>query len=242
MARLHVHTRAVQCTIPWIPQHGVLLVVYGTPDASNCRTAQWELALLANKVPYLTLVEDAAMIVGTQATMDTPPPQSMSTPTSLDTLLSLRQRWRHQRRTVVFTNGVFDLLHIGHLRYLQAARALGDVLVVGLNSDRSTRQIKGPQRPLIAQDERAALLLGLRVVDYVTIFDEPTAEHLVAALQPDVYVKGGDYQLSDGAVPPGKPLPEAAIVQGYGGRVELIPYVAGRSTTELIQRIVEHYG
>jgi len=169
-------------------------------------------------------------------------PHPMNTPTTLDTLLALREHWREQQRTVVFTNGVFDLLHIGHLRYLQAARALGDVLVVGLNSDRSTRQIKGPQRPLIAQDERAALLAGLRVVDYVTVFDAPTAEHLVAALQPDVYVKGGDYRLSDDVAQPGKPLPEAAIVQAYGRRVELIPYVAGRSTTELIQRIVEHYG
>jgi rfaE bifunctional protein nucleotidyltransferase chain/domain len=169
-------------------------------------------------------------------------PHSMNTPTALDTLIALHQQWREQHRTVVFTNGVFDLLHIGHLRYLEAARAMGDVLVVGLNSDRSTRQIKGPQRPLIAQDERAALLLGLRVVDYVTIFDEPTAERLVAAIQPDVYVKGGDYRLDGGTAQPGKPLPEAAIVLSYGGHVALIPYVAGRSTTELIQRIVEHYG
>jgi rfaE bifunctional protein nucleotidyltransferase chain/domain len=116
------------------------------------------------------------------------------------------------------------------------------MLVVGLNSDASTRQIKGPPRPLIAEDERAALLGGLRAVDYVTIFAEPTAEHLVAAIQPDVYVKGSDYRLGDGTAAPGKPLPEAVIVQGYGGRVQLIPYVAGRSTTELIQRIVEHYG
>lgn len=178
------------------------------------------------------------MIGGTHTML----PHSMNTPTALEHLAALRQQWRNQNRTVVFTNGVFDLLHIGHLRYLQAARALGDVLVVGLNSDASVRQIKGPKRPLIAQDERAALLLGLRSVDYVTIFAEPTAEHVVAALQPDVYVKGGDYRVSDEAAQPGKPLPEAAIVQGYGGRVELIRYVAGRSTTELIQRIVEHYG
>lgn len=178
------------------------------------------------------------MIAGTHNML----PHPMNTPTALDILLGLRHHWREQQRTVVFTNGVFDLLHIGHLRYLEAARALGDVLVVGLNSDRSTRQLKGPQRPLIAQDERAALLSGLRAVDYVTIFDEPTAEHLVVALEPDVYVKGGDYRLDDRTAQPGKPLPEAAIVQGYGGRVELIPYVAGRSTTELIQRIVERYG
>lgn len=178
------------------------------------------------------------MIAGTHTRL----PHRMNTPTSFEQLAALRQHWRDQQRTVVFTNGVFDLLHIGHLRYLEAARALGDVLVVGLNGDASVRRIKGPQRPLIAQDERAALLLGLRAVDYVTIFNEPTAEHMVAALQPDVYVKGGDYRLSDEVAQPGKPLPEAAVVQRYGGRVELIPYVAGRSTTELIQRIVEHYG
>ena len=86
------------------------------------------------------------------------------------------------------------------------------------------------------------MLLGLRPVDYVTIFAEPTAEHLVAALQPDVYVKGGDYRLRSNTASSGKPLPEAAIVQSYGGRVELIPYVPGRSTTELIERIVERYG
>lgn len=169
-------------------------------------------------------------------------PHLMHTPIALDTLLTLRQRWHDHNRTVVFTNGVFDLLHIGHLRYLEAARALGAVFVVGLNSDVSTRQIKGPQRPLVAQGDRAALLLGLRVVEHVTIFDEPTAEHLVAALQPDVYVKGGDYALTGDTPASGKRLPEAAIVQSYGGRVELIPYVAGRSTTELIERIVKRYG
>ena len=169
-------------------------------------------------------------------------PHSMNTPTALDTLIALHQQWREQHRTVVFTNGVFDLLHIGHLRYLEAARALGHVLVVGLNSDASTRQIKGPQRPLVEQNDRAALLLGLRVVDYVMIFDEPTAEHLVAALQPDVYVKGGDYRLDSEPRQRGKPLPEAAIVQSYGGRVQLIPYLPGRSTTELIERITHQYG
>lgn len=166
----------------------------------------------------------------------------MHTPTALAQLLAWRQQWRQHQRTVVFTNGVFDLLHIGHLRYLEAARAGGDVLVVGLNSDASVRQIKGPQRPLVEQADRAALLLGLRVVDYVTIFDEPTAEQLVAALQPDVYVKGGDYQLAGDTAHGTKPLPEAAIVHSYGGRVELIPYVVGRSTTDLIERIKERYG
>ena len=168
--------------------------------------------------------------------------------TPLEELVQLRQPWRDGGLTVVFTNGIFDLLHVGHLQYLEAARALGDLLIVGLNSDNSTCQLKGPKRPLVPQAERASLLLGLRPVDYVTIFDDRTAERLVATLQPDVYVKGGDYTLSpatdttpsSNATPP-KILPEARIVQAYGGRVELINYVPGHSTTELIERIVERY-
>lgn len=167
--------------------------------------------------------------------------------TELDELVRLRERWRDQAMRIVFTNGIFDLLHIGHLQYLEAARQRGDLLIVGLNSDSSTRRLKGPQRPLIPQAERAALLLGLRAVDYVTIFDDSTAERLVAALQPDLYVKGGDYTLSasasgtsTGSQPP-KVLPEAQVVQSYGGHVELISYLPGHSTTELIERIVERY-
>jgi D-glycero-beta-D-manno-heptose 1-phosphate adenylyltransferase len=163
-------------------------------------------------------------------------------PISLERLMPLRRAWRDEGRTVVFTNGIFDLLHLGHLRYLESARALGDLLIVGLNSDDSTRRLKGPKRPLVPQDERAALLLGLRPVDHVTIFHESTAESLVAALEPEVYVKGGDYVLSNAGESSGKVLPEARIVRGYGGRVELIPYLPGHSTTELIERILERYG
>lgn len=168
------------------------------------------------------------------------------TATALEALLIQRQQWRAESRTVVFTNGIFDLLHLGHVQYLGQARALGDLLVIGLNSDASTRQLKGPLRPLIPEAERAALLLSLRAVEAVTIFAEPTAEQLVAALQPDIYVKGGDYSLQpDAAAGPtassGKALPEARIVQSYGGRVELIQYLPGHSTTELIERIVQRY-
>lgn len=154
----------------------------------------------------------------------------------LEDLLSLRKNWRAQGLCVVLTNGVFDLLHMGHVAYLQAARALGDVLVVGVNSDASTRANKGPTRPLVPAPERAALLAALRCVDYVTIFEQRTAEALVAALEPEVYVKGGDYRLDDASAK-GAPLPEARVLRGYGGRVELIPYIAGRSTTELIEKI-----
>ncbi len=160
----------------------------------------------------------------------------------------LKQRVREAQtagQRVVFTNGVFDLLHIGHVRYLQAARDQGDLLVIGLNSDRSTRQLKGPGRPIVPQDERAQVLCALACVDYVIVFDDPTAEQLVAALQPDVYVKGGDYQLEPqgpgasvtATAPAGKALPEAVIVERHGGRVVLLPYLVGHSTTELIRKI-----
>jgi rfaE bifunctional protein nucleotidyltransferase chain/domain len=141
-------------------------------------------------------------------------------------------RWRRaQRGTVVFTNGHFDLLHIGHVRYLQAARALGDVLIVGLNSDASCAARK-PGRPLVPQADRAELLAALGCVDAVVIFDDLTATRLVEALQPQVYVKGGDWGRPGGPRPP-----EAEIVERYGGRVEYLPYVADRSTTLIIERI-----
>lgn len=150
-------------------------------------------------------------------------------------------RWaaalRSAGKRLVVTNGVFDLLHAGHTGYLAAARALGDALLVGLNSDGSTTRLKGNPRPLIAQEDRAAMLLALRAVDAVVIFEEPTAGALLGALQPQVYVKGGDYAIGDGGE--GTPLPEEPVVRGYGGEVRLIPYLAGRSTSALIARIRE---
>lgn len=141
-------------------------------------------------------------------------------------------RWREaQPGAVVFTNGHFDLLHVGHVRYLQAARALGDALIIGLNSDASCAARK-PGRPLVPQDDRAELLAALGCVDAVVIFDELTASGLVEALRPQVYVKGGDWGRLGGPRPP-----EADIVERYGGRIEYLPYVPDRSTTLIIQRI-----
>ncbi|MBI3980161.1 MAG: D-glycero-beta-D-manno-heptose 1-phosphate adenylyltransferase [Chloroflexi bacterium] len=156
---------------------------------------------------------------------------------SLEQVLDLRRQWRADGRKVVLTNGCFDLIHAGHVRHLQAARALGDLLVVALNSDASVRRIKGPKRPIVPSDERAEILLALRAVDSMLLFDDDTAEPIVAAVQPDVYVKGADY-----APESGKPLPEAAVVAGYGGRVALIPLVEGRSTTNVIATVRERYG
>jgi D-beta-D-heptose 7-phosphate kinase/D-beta-D-heptose 1-phosphate adenosyltransferase len=143
----------------------------------------------------------------------------------------LGARLRAAGQTVVFTNGCFDLLHVGHLRYLQQARALGDLLVVGLNTDAGVHRLKGPSRPIVPEGERAELLAGLVCVDYVTLFDEPLPNATIAALRPDIHAKGGDYRPED--------LPEAAVVHTYGGRVEIMPLVEGRSTTDIVRRILE---
>jgi rfaE bifunctional protein nucleotidyltransferase chain/domain len=162
--------------------------------------------------------------------------------TPLPDLLALRDSWRACGLRLVLTNGVFDLLHAGHVGYLQQARALGDLLVVALNSDASVRAIKGPLRPLTPEGDRAALLAALRCVDYVMVFAEPTAEGVVTALRPEVYVKGGDYALGAGGPPDLDRLPEARVALAHGGEVRLLPYAAGRSTSELIRLIVERYG
>ena len=130
---------------------------------------------------------------------------------------------------IVFTNGCFDIIHAGHVRYLTAAKNFGDVLIVGLNSDNSVRKLKGALRPINNQADRAEVLLALKPVDYVIIFDELTAENLIAQVKPDIYVKGGDYTLDT--------LPEAKIVQSYGGRVEFVKLVAGKSTSNIIKKI-----
>ncbi len=147
----------------------------------------------------------------------------------------VRNKMRKQGRTVVFTNGIFDLLHVGHIRYLHSARELGHALFVGLNNDASARHLKGPDRPWVPEAERAEVLCALCTVDYVILFGESTAERVVAALQPDIYVKGGDYAAQTRQT--GKMLPEAPVVEGYGGRVVILAYTLGHSTTELIARI-----
>ena len=129
---------------------------------------------------------------------------------------------------VVFTNGCFDILHAGHVRYLAAARALGDVLILGLNSDASVRRLKGETRPVNSAEDRAEVVGALASVDYVVIFGEDTAEELIARVRPAVYAKGGDYTRET--------LPEARIVESYGGEVAFIPLVEGKSTTGIIER------
>lgn len=136
---------------------------------------------------------------------------------------------RHGKK-VVFTNGVFDILHAGHVRYLAQARQMGDMLIVGLNSDTSARGLdKGPDRPVNGQDDRAEVLRALRSVDGVIIFDDATPERLIRAIHPEVHVKGGDYKAED--------LPETEVVRGYGGDVVILPFLEGRSATGILKRL-----
>ena len=151
---------------------------------------------------------------------------------SLAGLLAQRRAWREQGKRVVWTNGCFDILHVGHLRSLEAARSFGEVLIVGLNSDRSVLRLKGVGRPILPENERAELLVALKWVDAVLIFDESTPEAALACLKPDIHCKGADY-----APPSGKPIPEKALVESYGGRVEFLPLLDGLSTTDILQRI-----
>lgn len=148
--------------------------------------------------------------------------------TSLQELESLRSELRSTLHKVVFTNGVFDILHAGHVMYLEAARALGDVLVVGLNTDDSVRRIKGPTRPVNTEMDRAAVLAALRCVDHVVLFDGDTPLELIEALIPDVLVKGGDYTRDT--------IVGADIVELHGGIVTTIPLLEGRSTTSIIAK------
>jgi rfaE bifunctional protein nucleotidyltransferase chain/domain len=152
---------------------------------------------------------------------------------SLGEATAIRKKLRDGSKTVVLTNGHFDLLHVGHIDCLQRAKALGDVLIVGLNSDASTRLLKGEKRPIVPQEERAQLLAALQCVDYVIIFKERTAERLIAALRPEVYVKGGDWAIED--------LPEARVLAEYGVQAEFLPQVPSRSTTDIIGTILARY-
>ena len=149
-----------------------------------------------------------------------------------DALLAARSRYAREGKIVVWTNGCFDLLHPGHVRSLQAAKQQGDVLIVGLNSDTSVRQLKGPGRPVLSELERAEMLSSLACVDYVVIFPELRPDASLLRLKPDVHCKGAEY-----APPYGKPIPEMETVASYGGRIAFLPYSGGLSTTELIRRI-----
>jgi D-beta-D-heptose 7-phosphate kinase/D-beta-D-heptose 1-phosphate adenosyltransferase len=150
---------------------------------------------------------------------------------SLEDAAARVECWRAEGKRVVYTNGCFDLLHLGHVRTLATARAMGDALVVGLNGDTSARSLKGPGRPVFSSEDRAEMVAALECVDLVVVFAEPTSLPVLEVLRPDVWVKGGDYIL--GTVN----QTERAFVESYGGRVEIAGRVPGASTTEIIARI-----
>jgi len=150
---------------------------------------------------------------------------------SLKRLLKELAPLREKGRKVVFTNGCFDIIHAGHVRYLTKARSLGDMLVVGLNSDASVRAIKGPSRPIVPESERAEVLGALRCVDYVVIFNEDTPLSLITALRPDILVKGSDWAAHE--------IVGGDVVKKSGGRVARIRLLKGRSTTNIIKRVLE---
>lgn len=144
-------------------------------------------------------------------------------------IMSLRQAGKR----IVFTNGCFDIIHVGHVRYLSEARRLGDVLVVGLNSDASVRMIKGPVRPVVPQGERAEVLSSLKPVDYVVIFDEPDPYNTISVVRPDILVKGGDWPVDK--------IIGRDIVESYGGTVCTIPFIEGASSTNIIESIIRKH-
>ena len=142
-----------------------------------------------------------------------------------------RERLRFAQKRLVFTNGCFDILHVGHIRYLTEARKLGDALMVAINSDRSVRELKGAGRPIMNEQERAEMLAALRVVDYVTVFDEVSPRSLIAQVLPDILVKGGDYNLDE--------IHGREEVEAAGGQVLSLPFIEGASTSSIIERIKE---
>ncbi len=200
----------------------------GLPLAEAARLSNLAAGVVVGKVGTSTVSPDEILDAAGRGHADSD--RKIHAPPALARLLAERKA---RGETIVFTNGCFDLLHVGHVKYLQAARKLGDLLVLGLNSDASIRRLKGPKRPLIGEEERAHILAALDCIDYVVLFDEDTPLELIAALRPDILVKGADYT-PEGVV--GKDL-----VESWGGRVELIEFVDGKSTTNIIDRILQAY-
>jgi len=150
-----------------------------------------------------------------------------------EAFIPIRKRLKAEYKKVVFTNGCFDFIHPGHIYYLNEAKSMGDILVIGLNSDKSVRKIKGKDRPINNQDFRISVLSALEMVDYVIVFDEPTPYNLIKAIVPDILVKGGDYKIED--------VVGRDIVEGNGGRVVCVSYIEGFSTTSIIEKIKRRF-
>ncbi|MDD3014066.1 MAG: D-glycero-beta-D-manno-heptose 1-phosphate adenylyltransferase [Candidatus Gastranaerophilales bacterium] len=147
----------------------------------------------------------------------------------LNELLTKLKELKNEKKVVVTTNGCFDILHVGHVRYLNQAKALGDILVVCLNTDKSVKRLKGDSRPVNTENDRAEVLAGLSSVDFIIFFDEETPSDLLGKIKPDIHVKGGDYNVDT--------LPEAKVIQQAGGKIMFLPFVEGKSTTAIINKI-----
>jgi rfaE bifunctional protein nucleotidyltransferase chain/domain len=152
---------------------------------------------------------------------------------TLNELIQQRAEWKHRGKTVVFTNGVFDILHRGHVEYLSHAKAIGDMLIVGVNSDSSVKRIKGPLRPIVEESDRAFVLSQLAAVDAVCLFEEDTPLHLIKAIVPDILVKGADYTIEN--------IVGRDIVEQAGGKVQTIAFVPDKSTTNIVDRIKQMF-
>jgi len=205
------------------PLHRVVDVAIVTPAPTPARVQ--ELQLVACHI-VCELVEQALFpeIVHTERSVE----RGILT---VPELLSARARWRQLEQSVVWTNGCFDLLHAGHVRMLRAARALGDIFVVGVNDDDSVRRLKGEGRPVVPLEDRLEILLALDTVDRVVVLEDDDPSSLLAQVRPDVHCKGGDYELD------GRPVPERTTVEGSGGVVQVLDYWEGRSTTAIVDRI-----
>ena len=151
-----------------------------------------------------------------------------------ETIEKFIDKLKQEGKKIVFTNGVFDILHVGHLTYLEEAKAYGDVLIVGVNSDASVKKNKGDKRPINTEQDRAKMLLGLKAVDYTVIFNEKTPIEIINKIKPDIHIKGGDYKKED--------LPETKVVEENGGEVKILSFVDNKSTTGVIEKILEVYG
>jgi D-beta-D-heptose 7-phosphate kinase/D-beta-D-heptose 1-phosphate adenosyltransferase len=223
---LVVDAEGLELHVPAPPVEG------GDPCGAGDRFAAAAAGLLTEGAPVADAVAGAVraasafVAAGGAGAVGFPAPLG---PSSASDAESLAADVRARGGTVVATGGCFDLLHAGHVAVLEAARSLGDCLIVCLNSDDSARRLKGPDRPLVPQEDRAAVLRGLAAVDAVVVFDEDTPEQVLERLRPNVWAKGGDYSLDE--------LPEARVVERWGGRAVILPYVEGRSTTRLIQEL-----
>ena len=211
----------------------------GDPCGAGDRFAATAAARLAARETVLAAVSDAVaaasafVAAGGAGGFELEHAAAVPVPAE-ENAVAVAERTRSRGGRVVATGGCFDLVHAGHVATLNAARALGDCLIVCLNSDASVRRLKGPDRPLVPEDERAAVLRALRCVDAVAIFDEDTPAEVLSAIRPDVFAKGGDYAAEE--------LPEAAVLSRWGGEVAILPYVEGRSTTRLLEEVAARVG